>query len=77
MLSYDQMWGSRPARSHDFGFTPYNEANKVPSLSHWFHDMIPFYQCCKWQEEQAVGCETFRFVSIQVLFLINLDELDN
>ncbi|CAB3241492.1 unnamed protein product [Arctia plantaginis] len=61
MLSYDQMWGSRPSRSHDFGFTPYNEANKVPSLSHWFHDMIPFYQCCKWQEEQAVGCETFRF----------------
>ncbi|XP_063831983.1 protein mesh isoform X3 [Ostrinia nubilalis] len=61
MLSYDQMWGSRPHRSHDFGFTPYNEANKVPSLSHWFHDMIPFYQCCSWQEEQAVGCETFRF----------------
>ncbi|RVE49675.1 hypothetical protein evm_005650, partial [Chilo suppressalis] len=61
MLSYDQMWGSRPHRSHDFGFTPYNEANKVPSLSHWFHDMIPFYQCCAWQEEQAVGCETFRF----------------
>ncbi|XP_050355399.1 protein mesh isoform X1 [Nymphalis io] len=61
MLSYDQMWGSRPRRSHDFGFTPYNEANKVPSLSHWFHDMIPFYQCCMWQEEQAVGCETFRF----------------
>ncbi|XP_063384616.1 protein mesh isoform X3 [Cydia fagiglandana] len=61
MMSYDQMWGSRPLRSHDFGFTPYNEANKVPSLSNWFHDMIPFYQCCMWQEEQAVGCETFRF----------------
>ncbi|XP_053616264.1 protein mesh isoform X3 [Plodia interpunctella] len=61
MMSYDQMWGSRPHRSHDFGFTPYNEANKVPSLSNWFHDMIPFYQCCSWQEEQAVGCETFRF----------------
>ncbi|XP_026330187.1 protein mesh isoform X1 [Hyposmocoma kahamanoa] len=61
MLSYDQMWGSHPQRSHDFGFTPYNEANKVPSLSNWFHDMIPFYQCCLWQEEQAVGCETYRF----------------
>ncbi|KAG6459737.1 hypothetical protein O3G_MSEX011577 [Manduca sexta] len=61
MLTYDQMWGSKPARSHDFGFTPYNEANKVPSLSNWFHDMIPFYQCCLWQEEQAVGCETLRF----------------
>lgn len=32
MMSYDQMWGSRPHRSHDFGFTPYNEANKVSSI---------------------------------------------
>ncbi|XP_066998795.2 protein mesh isoform X2 [Anabrus simplex] len=61
MLSYDQQWGSRPHRSHNLGFLPWNEANKVPTLSHWFHDMIPFYQCCLWQEEQAVGCETYRF----------------
>jgi len=61
MLSYDQQWGSRPHRSHNLGFLPWNEANKVPTLSHWFHDMAPFYFCCLWQEEQAVGCETFRF----------------
>jgi len=61
MLSYDQQWGSRPHRSHNLGFLPWNEANKVPTLSHWFHDIAPFYMCCLWQEEQAVGCETFRF----------------
>lgn len=61
MLSYDQQWGSRPRRSHNLGFIPWNEANKVPTLSQWFHDMRPFYTCCLWQDEQAVGCETFRF----------------
>ncbi|XP_015127010.1 protein mesh [Diachasma alloeum] len=61
MLTYDQQWGSKPHRSHNLGYLPWNEANKVPSLSHWFHDMVPMYLCCMWQEEQAVGCETFRF----------------
>ncbi|KAG8228908.1 hypothetical protein J437_LFUL011156 [Ladona fulva] len=61
MLTYDQQWGSRPQRSHNLGFLPWNEANKVPTLSQWFHDVVPFYLCCYWQEEQAVGCETFRF----------------
>nr|XP_016998391.1 protein mesh isoform X1 [Drosophila takahashii]XP_016998393.1 protein mesh isoform X1 [Drosophila takahashii] len=61
MLTYDQMWGSRPRRVHNLGKMPWNEASKVPSLSMWFHDMRPFYSCCFWQEEQAVGCETYRF----------------
>ncbi|XP_054262064.1 protein mesh isoform X2 [Macrosteles quadrilineatus] len=61
MLSYDQQWGSKPRRSHNLGYLPWNEANKVPTLSQWFHDISPFYFCCKWQEEQAVGCETYRF----------------
>ncbi|KAK3909063.1 Protein mesh [Frankliniella fusca] len=61
MMSYDQMWGSRPHRSHNLGVLPWNEANKVPTLSQWYNDMIPFYHCCMWQDEQAVGCETFRF----------------
>ncbi|XP_073993823.1 sushi domain containing 2 mesh isoform X2 [Rhodnius prolixus] len=61
MLSYDQMWGSSPKRSNNYGFLPWNEANKVPTLSQWFHDVSPFYLCCKWQEEQAIGCETLRF----------------
>ncbi|XP_076249642.1 sushi domain containing 2 mesh [Calliopsis andreniformis] len=61
MLTYDQQWGSRPHRSHNLGYYPWDEANKVPTLSHWYHDIIPFYMCCMWQEEHAVGCETYRF----------------
>lgn len=33
MLSYDQQWGSRPRRSHNLGFLPWTEANKVIVLS--------------------------------------------
>lgn len=61
MLSYDQMWGSRPRRNHNIGQMPWNEANKVPTLSTWFNDVRPYYSCCFWQSEQSVGCETFRF----------------
>lgn len=61
MLTYDQKWGSRPFRSHNLGLIPYNEANKVPGLSHWYHDMVPLYMCCMYQDEQSIGCETFRF----------------
>lgn len=61
MLSYDNQWGSFPRRSHNLGFLPWNEANKVPTLSQWWHDVVPRYLCCRWQEEQAVGCETLRF----------------
>lgn len=61
MLTYDQQWGSRPHRSHNLGYYPWDEANKVPTLSHWYHDILPFYMCCLWQEEHAVGCETFRY----------------
>lgn len=61
LTSYDQMWGSRPRRNHNIGVMPWNEANKVPTLSTWFNDVRPYYSCCVWQDEQSVGCETFRF----------------
>ncbi|XP_014258634.1 protein mesh isoform X2 [Cimex lectularius] len=61
MLSYDQQWGSSPKRSSNLGLLPWTEPNKVPTLSQWWHDMSPFYHCCLWQSEQAVGCETLRF----------------
>ncbi|KAL3266307.1 hypothetical protein HHI36_010485 [Cryptolaemus montrouzieri] len=61
MLSYDQIGGSNPRRSHNFGLNPYTESTKVPSLSQWYHDMVPKFVCCRWQANQAVGCETFRF----------------
>lgn len=61
MMTADKMWGGNPHRAHNLGKTPFDEANKVPSLSHWYHDVVPFYTCCKWQGEQSPGCVTYRF----------------
>ncbi|CAG0885412.1 unnamed protein product [Darwinula stevensoni] len=61
MMTTDTQWGGNPHRAHDFGMIPYYEANKVPTLSHYYHDIIPFYFCCMWQHEQSEGCTSFRF----------------
>jgi len=61
MMTADQKWGGRPSRAHDFGQLPWNEANKVPSLSHYHHDVAPFFPCCVWQHEQSWWCMTYRF----------------
>lgn len=61
MMTADQKWGGRPARAHDFGQLPWNEANKVPSLSHYHHDVASFFPCCMWQHEQSWWCMTYRF----------------
>ncbi len=34
---------------------------KVPSLSHWQMDVVPFYTCCLWQDESSEDCEIYRF----------------
>ncbi|ESP05625.1 hypothetical protein LOTGIDRAFT_228125 [Lottia gigantea] len=46
----DSYQGSTPDRSHDWGAEPYNKPNRVPSLSHWKHDVVTFYYCCLWVE---------------------------
>jgi len=61
MMTSDNMWGGNPMRNHDYGVLPWNEANKIPSLSHYLQDVIPWYPCCKWQDEQSSGCQTYRF----------------
>ncbi|XP_021954689.1 protein mesh isoform X2 [Folsomia candida] len=61
MMTFDQKWGGRPGRSHDYGHIPWNEASKVPSLSHYLHDIAPFFPCCMWKPDQSWWCMTFRF----------------
>jgi len=61
MMTSDNKWGGKPMRSHNLGVLPWNEAAKIPSLSHWLQDISPFYPCCMWQGEQSGGCQTYRF----------------
>ena len=61
MMTSDNKWGGKPMRSHNLGVLPWNEAAKIPTLSHWLQDVSPFYPCCVWQSEQSGGCQTYRF----------------
>lgn len=60
-MTSDNKWGGNPGRAHNLGMIPWNEAGKVPSLSHWQMDVMPFYLCCLWQPEDSEDCEVFRF----------------
>ena len=42
--------GSTPDRGHVWGSDPYGAADRVPSLSHWVHDVVSYYHCCLWTE---------------------------
>lgn len=62
MLTVDNQWGGRPGRAHDYGQIPWNRPSTVPSLSHFLHDISPFFPCCMWQQEDSFGCLTLRKV---------------
>ena len=47
-------------RYHNLGVLPWNEAGKIPTLSHFLNDIIPFYPCCLWQDSTSNRCMTFR-----------------
>ena len=64
MMTSDNKWGGKPMRSHNLGVLPWNEAAKIPTLSHWLQDVSPFYPCCVWQSEQSGGCQTYRWSRI-------------
>ena len=37
-------------RFHFLGAPPYNQYGKVPVLSHYYHDIVPYYLCCEWSD---------------------------
>nr|XP_006816784.1 PREDICTED: sushi domain-containing protein 2-like [Saccoglossus kowalevskii] len=50
MFSSDTDQGSTPDRYHTWGYHPYNELGRVPSMSHWLDDVVTFYYCCLWSD---------------------------
>lgn len=58
LYTNDTISGSTPDRYHAFGMPPYNIAGRVPALSHYFNDIVPYYLCCLWGDI----CETFLYL---------------
>ncbi|XP_038073805.1 sushi domain-containing protein 2-like [Patiria miniata] len=46
-------------RRHHGGVVPYKDAGRVPYLSHWISDTLPFEHCCVFSEE---SCQLYKFV---------------
>ncbi|KAL8616990.1 hypothetical protein ACOMHN_014161 [Nucella lapillus] len=51
MYAADSYQGSMSSKAHAWGAPPYGQPGTVPSLSHWLHDLIPYYYCCQWSSE--------------------------
>ena len=74
MMSSDNQWGGKPRRYHNLGVLPWNEANKIPTMSHYLGDTLPFYLCCMWQVgvSNCQNFEVYRSTSFQCKFMILL-----
>ncbi|XP_038072987.1 sushi domain-containing protein 2-like [Patiria miniata] len=46
-------------RRHHGGVVPYKDAGRVPYLSHWISDILPFEHCCVFSEE---SCQLYKLV---------------
>ncbi|GFS95561.1 protein mesh [Nephila pilipes] len=51
-LIRDSRFSGRPSRAFQFGKHPYKQRMTTPSLSHWLHDISPYFFCCKWAEDE-------------------------
>ncbi|KAF7495260.1 Protein mesh [Sarcoptes scabiei] len=59
----DTMYGGRPSRAFVYGKHPYKSQMMIPVLSEYLHDVVPFFFCCKWQEEEdnANTCQRYNY----------------
>eukprot|EP00058_Branchiostoma_floridae_P018259 XP_002603748.1 hypothetical protein BRAFLDRAFT_97609 [Branchiostoma floridae] len=57
LFTGDTAGGSTPDRGHVFGAPPYRVPPRVPSYSHWIHDVTTFYYCCLWSDNCDVYFE--------------------
>ena len=58
MYTNDTRYGSNSDRYHIFGIPPYNVYGRVPGLSHYLNDRVPYFLCCEWTDM----CDSFLFV---------------
>ncbi|KAH7644783.1 protein mesh [Dermatophagoides farinae] len=59
----DTMYGGRPSRAYVYGKHPFKSQMMIPVLSEYFHDVVPFFFCCKWQaeEDNAQTCQMYNY----------------
>ena len=69
MYTNDTKSGSTSDRYHINGIPPFGTYGRVPALSHYLHDMVPFYLCCQWSDlcdsylflRETADCKGYRY----------------
>lgn len=58
-----------PQRAYEFGTPMFHKQYEAPTLSNYFHDVMPYYHCCKWSvnhcqffywRRPSSGCQDYR-----------------
>lgn len=59
----DTMYGGRPSRAFAYGKHPFKSQMMIPILSEYLYDVVPFFFCCKWQENEdnADTCQMYNY----------------
>jgi hypothetical protein len=78
MYTNDTRFGSTSDRFHIFGIPPYNTFGRVPALSHYLNDMVPYYLCCEWSDlcdsylfvRETADCKGYRYPKTGKYFLL-------
>jgi hypothetical protein len=59
LYSGDSTEGSFSETTHPDGIHPYGVSGKIPSLSNWIFDKLPFLWCCKWAVDKSECLDQF------------------
>ncbi len=78
MYTNDTRYGSTSDRYHIFGTPPYNVVGRVPALSHYLNDMVPYYLCCEWSDlcdsflyvRETADCKGYRYTKTGIMVMI-------
>lgn len=52
----DSIGGGKAERCSSLGVRPYKSLGRIPFMSHWYADIVPYYSCCVWSD--AKECAT-------------------
>ncbi len=59
MYAGDSVSGSFSAKVHPDGIYPYGVAGRIPAMSHWIFDKLPYLWCCKWADDKSECIDHF------------------
>lgn len=61
MYTQDTHGAGGANRAHMWGQSPYSKPYKVPALSRFYHDVLPYHYCCVWTQNRYEAWYNYKF----------------